>query len=114
MSFDLTAHRKKTNRQLKMALLAAVLLGCLVGGIPIFFEYPYSLEKRESVTMTGVGKLLTSTRQGDLTRIETDKGIFYVSPPVSAMKGANIEIATDETSRKFLCIQNRTKCIRVR
>ncbi len=113
MSLDNNDYRQKLNRRMWQIGILGVVLGSSIGILPIYAEYPARLDKTESLDFTNAGTVITNTRQDNLTRIETDTGVFYIKPAVSTMNSANVTIAKDESGRRFLCLGKDAYCHRI-
>ena len=99
----------------KVAVLIAVLslaLGSFIGQglygserikkIELKDSYPAGAITNISITSPSVG--------GDVSRIETDKGIFYIKRTLSALKGANVSVKKSDDGTSFLCFEYRDNC----
>lgn len=46
----------------------------------------------------------------DLSRIETDEGVFYVKRTVSGLKGVEVSVNKNDNNTRFLCFEHRAIC----
>lgn len=113
MSFDANEYRQRINRRMWQICLSGVALGSAIGLLPFYVEHPVRLDKTECRNFMNAGSLITNTRQDNLTRIETDTGVFYIKPAVSTMNSANVTVAEDASGRRFLCLGEDAYCHRI-
>lgn len=99
----------------KVALLIAVLaagLGSFIGQKLYGSERINKMELKDSYPGGGVINVSSNSPSvgADISRIETDKGIFYIKRTVSAFKGANVSVKEDDDGTSFLCFEDRDTC----
>jgi hypothetical protein len=94
-----------------MAVLA-VALGSFIGQILYGSERAEKMELRDSYSSGVITNISINSPSvgGDVSRIETDKGIFYIKRTVSALKGANVSVKESDDGTSFLCFEDRDTC----
>lgn len=104
------------NKQQKIMLATAMASGAILGGLTGYALYwPSTLDKAEAKAGQSVGELINITTEitplgSDLSRIETDKGIFYVKDSISALKGQEVSVKESASGDKYLCFEHRDTC----
>jgi hypothetical protein len=99
----------------KVILLLSVLgvgLGLLIGQTLYVSERVDKKELKERDSGGVITNISTnSTSVGaDISRIETDKGIFYIKRTVSALKGTSVSIKESDDGASFLCFEHKSTC----
>jgi hypothetical protein len=94
-----------------MAVLA-VVFGSFIGHILYGSERAEKMELRDSYSAGVITNISINSPSvgGDISRIETDKGIFYIKRTLSALKGANVSVKESDDGANFLCFEHRATC----
>lgn len=104
------------NKQQKNILVTLMVSGVILGGLTSYALYwTQTLDKVEAKDRQPVGELINITTEitslgSNLSRIETDKGIFYVKGRMSALKEQEVSVKESDSGDKYLCFEYRDIC----